>query len=446
MYKKKIIVYKLGGTSQTIEGYKNLLSILTSDESDTSNNIHIIVLSAISGITNLLIKFTETKNNEYIDEVIDKSVKLFEDIFLNLKTQDIEEWFFFQKSLKQIHSIYSKLECDANEYIKSSDISDIYAKSKIIGYGEIISTNLLNIFFSFAGTTNILLNSYDYIKSKKEIYQSTSQSEFYSLPIPIEDYLDSNIFILQGYIGSTPSGNPVLLGRGGSDTTGSLVAKAMGAIKYEVWTDVNGIYTCDPRVFVDSKIVPLIDYALCQELSAMGAKVMHPLSIKPCAESKIPIYIRNTFTMGVGTCIKTNEEQEETFYAIQKNQTLFKIKSLDMWNSYGFVSSIFRKFSEKNINIDIVSTSQFSITTTTTETNKYLLMEAHDELKENYDVEMIVGCTILSIVKKNIKSIINRINFLNLPSPEMIHISDNNMTLNLVLKEFNHEIIKLLEI
>jgi aspartate kinase len=436
-----VIVYKLGGTSQCVEGYTNLFNTLSSEPIGTKS---IIVLSAISGVTNQLIKFTETKDTEFVNNAIAQSMKLFENIFLNLQL-DNKECDFYQKSLKQIKKICDELELEAEEYKRLSDITDIYAKSKIIGFGEIISTNLLNIFLLKKNFFPQLLNSYDYIKSKKEIYQCTTQTEFYALPIDFNKFSNTDIFILQGYIGSTPSDKPILLGRGGSDTTGSLMAKTMGAKKYEVWTDVNGIYTGDPRVFESASIVSTIDYALCQELSAMGAKVMHPLSIKPCVDSKIPIYIRNAFTMDIGTCIKINNEQKETFYAVQTNQTLFKIKSLNMWNSHGFVSNIFRKFSKKNINIDIVTTSQFSITTTTTETNKYKLMEARDELKENYDVEMITDCVILSVVKKNIKSIINKINFLNIQT-EMIHLSDNNMTLNLVLKEFNPEIIKLLKI
>lgn len=432
------IVYKLGGTSQCIEGYSNLCKVIKEHNDDAKI---IIVLSAISDVTDLLIKFTETKDIEYITSVISKSSEFYSRIF-EYKCQFLDEnkKILFHNTSKQMIEIYDDLELEVKKYIKKTDFADIYSKSKIIGYGEIISTNLLNIFFKKHNITNNLLNSYEYIKSKKEIYQSTTQSEFYALPINFDLFQKNNIFILQGFIGSTPSSKPVLLGRGGSDTTGALVAKVNKASKYEVWTDVNGIYTCDPRIFPNASIVSKIDYGICQELSAMGAKVMHPLSIKPCADSLIPIFIRNTFTLDVGTCICENLEQDEIFYAIQKSQTLFKIKSLNMWNSSGFVSSIFRKFSEKGINIDIVTTSQFSITTTTTETNEYKLMEIRDELEEIYEVEMVMDCVILSIVKKNIKNILSKLRYSDIPS-EMIHISDNNLTLNIVLKKFNPELI-----
>lgn len=451
--KNNTIVYKLGGTSQCVEGYTNLYNELKKispnckNHKDHNNYKAIIVLSAITGITNLLIKFTETKDFAHIDSVILSFVELFEKIF-NDYCEEERSKDFYQNSLKQIINNCDNLEREAKTYIKSSDITDIYFKSKIIGYGEIITTNLLNIFLLKHNISNALLNSYEYIYSKKEIYQNTTQSEFYALPIDYNSFPYTNIFILQGYIGSTPSLKPVLLGRGGSDTTGALVAKANNAIRYEVWTDVNGIYTCDPRIFPNATIINEINYEICQELSAMGAKVMHPFSIKPCADLLIPIYIRNTFTMSMGTCICANNElnnQDKIFYAVQSAQTLFKIKSLNMWNSHGFVSNIFRKFSEKGINIDIVTTSQFSITTTTTETNQYKLMEIKDELAEMYEVEMIMNCVILSIVKKNVKSLINKINFLDVQT-EMIHLSDNNMTINLVLRKFDSNVINLLEI
>lgn len=434
-----IIVYKLGGTSQCVEGYTNLYKIIKEQNTDTKI---IVVLSAISETTNLLIKFTETKDMENIYTVLSKLEILLGDIYDENDRNKLKN--LFQNSLKQIETISDNLIKEAKTYIKNSNITEIYTKSKIIGYGEIISTNLFEIFLKKQNLFPKLLNSYEYIKSKKEIYQCTTQTEFYALPIDFNSYPETNIYLLQGYIGSTPSLKPVLLGRGGSDTTGALVAKANSASKYEVWTDVNGIYTSDPRIFTNASIVSKIDYGICQELSAMGAKVMHPLSIKPCADSLIPIFIRNTFNLDVGTCICANLEQDEIFYAIQKSQTLFKIKSLNMWNSSGFVSSIFRKFSEKGINIDIVTTSQFSITTTTTETNQYKLMEIRDELEEMYEVEMVLDCVILSIVKKDIKSLVNKINFLNIRT-EMIHLSDNNMTINLVLRKFDSSMIDLLK-
>lgn len=422
------IVYKLGGTSQCKAGYDRLINIINTTSAVNNRINKFVVLSAVSGVTNNLIKFTETKDLKYIDNVIKLNSNLINEL-------NIESLFF--------NYICSDLNEMAKKYIESFDINDVYAKSEIIGYGEVISTNIFSTYLSIKDIKHRLLNSYEYIFCKKEIYQCNSNVEFYADSDKLKKilYSEEGTYILQGFIGSTPSNKKIILGRGGSDTTGSLIAKAVNADFYEVWTDVDGIYTGDPRIFPSSYKVSQINYNLCQELSAMGAKVMHPLSIKPSMDSNIPIYVRNTFSLEGATQISSENNNNDIFYAIQKNQTVFKIKSLDMWNSYGFITDIFRRFSENRIDVNIITTSQFSISATTSESNIYKLLETKDNLNEKYDVEMINDCTIFSIVCKDIKNIFQKINFTTI-EPEIIHISDNNMTLNIVMKDFNPDIIK----
>ena len=420
------VVYKLGGTSQCKIGYDKLIEILK-----TSDKQIFIVLSAVSGVTNNLVKFTETKDIDYINKVIELNDNLVKSLGLE------------HNVLHKIYTLYDDLYTLAKEYIKSFEIDDIYCKSEIIGYGEILSTNIFNIYINtiYIDRIHSLLNSYDYIFSKKEIYQCNSSVEFYaSDDLNSHSDYDSDIYILQGFIASTPSKKKIVLGRGGSDTTGALISKTINASYYEVWTDVDGIYTGDPRIFKEAYLVHNINYDLVQELSAMGAKVMHPLSIKPCADVNIPIFVKNTFSDCIGTKISNDINSNDMFYAIQKSQTVFKITSLDMWNSYGFITDIFRRFSENRIDVNIVTTSQFSISATTSETNKYKLLEIQDYLRDKYNVMMIMDCSIFSFVTKNIKNIFNKFNFKDINS-EIIHISDNNMTVNIVIKEFYPEII-----
>ena len=414
------VVYKLGGTSQCKKGYDKLIKIIKK-----TDNINFIILSAVSGVTNNLVKFTETKDVSYIEKVIELNNKLIAEL-------EIDSVF--------AHYLYEEIKKISQEYISSFDMNDVYKKSELIGYGEVLSTTIFEMYLVLQDLDIKLLNSYDYIFSKKEIYQCNSNVEFYASDNLNKLDYKFKIFILQGFIASTPSRKQVVLGRGGSDTTGSLVAKAINAKYYEVWTDVDGIYTGDPRVFPKSYLVENINYDLVQELSAMGAKVMHPLSIKPCYDANIPIFVKNTFSDSTGTKISNDKNSDDIFYAIQKNQTIFKITSLDMWNSYGFITDIFRIFSENRVDINIVTTSQFSISATTAETNKYKLMEIRDNLLEKYDVEMKMECTIFSFVTKDIKSIFNKFNFSDI-NTEIIHISDNNMTLNIVLRNFSPELI-----
>lgn len=429
-------VIKLGGTSQCKIGYDRLIQHIKKD----LNKKYFIVLSAISGVTNNLVKFIETKNNTYIDNVLEINYKLIKE--LNL---DINEFKLVTDKFQEI----------CKNYITSYDINDTYKKSEIIGYGEVLSTNIFYAYidydYDFKFKSLKLYNSYEHIKSKKEIYQCESSEEFY-FEFDIHN-IAIDIIIFQGFIGSTPSGKKVLLGRGGSDTTGSLIAAKLNANCYEVWTDVNGIYTADPNITKNVKLIKKIDYELVQELAAMGAKVMHPLSIQPCAEKNIPIIVKNTFNLeslwgDINTCItNTNLEDvsKDIFIATQKSQAVFNIKSPNMWNAYGFVYDIFRRFSDKQVDVNIITTSQFSVSTTTSDTNVYKLYALRDNLKEKYDVELYESCVIISIITNDIKRILNLIDYEFLKNDLLIiHVGNNNKTLNLVLKKFNIEYIDII--
>ncbi len=423
MNSQKSIVIKLGGTSQCKAGYDNLIKYI---EELIPNYTIFIILSAVSGVTNLLEKYTKTKDYTYIIDVIDLNEKLIDELYpSNEYSLNLDKPQFlldnFEEELKNLTSNYT-------------DLDDIYTKSKIIGYGEIMSTKIFNHYY----IKSVLLNSYDYIKTSKEVFELYPTVEFFC-DESINKY-NSDVYILQGFIASDSNGTSTLLGRGGSDTTGSLVAKRTNAIQYEVWTDVDGIYTGDPRIIKSAQKIKNISYDMCKEIAALGAKVMHPLSILPCEILNIPIIVKSSFNNNDGTIISTKNDFE-TIIAVQNDVTLFNIKSEDMWNAYGFVANIFRRFSENHIDINIITTSQFSISTTTNEKNKYLLNKVYQQLESEYNCFMTTNCTIISIISDKIYNEINKLK-LNEINPEIVHIGSNNLSVNLVFKNKSKDEIK----
>jgi len=423
MNNQKSLVIKLGGTSQCKIAYDNLIKYI---EELIPNYKIFIVLSAVSGVTNLLEKYTKTKDYTYIIDVIDLNEKLIDKLYPSNEyslNPDKPQFLLdnFEEELKNLTSNYT-------------DLDDIYTKSKIIGYGEIMSTKIFNHYY----IKSVLLNSYDYIKTSKEVFELYPTVEFFC-DESINKY-NSYVYILQGFIASDSNGAPTLLGRGGSDTTGSLVAKRTNAIQYEVWTDVDGIYTGDPRIIKSAQKIKNISYDMCKEIAALGAKVMHPLSILPCEILNIPIIVKSSFNNQEGTIISTKNDFE-TIIAVQNDVTLFNIKSEDMWNAYGFVANIFRRFSENHIDINIITTSQFSISTTTNEKNKYLLNKVYQQLESEYNCFMTTNCTIISIISDKIYNEINKLK-LNEINPEIVHIGSNNLSVNLVFKNKSKDEIK----
>jgi aspartate kinase len=416
-------VIKLGGTSQCKKGYDNLLEIF----SNNSENKFYIVLSAVSGVTNLLEKFTQTKDDNFIEEVFIKNEKLISD----LEIENCTKYNFNKNKLRELAIYYKRIS------------DDLYTQSEIIGFGEVLSTSILFEYVNSKYSSKVsYVDSYDIIKSKKETFKLYPLSEFYGDINQFNNkYYDKekHIYIGQGFIASTPLNKHILLGRGGSDTTGALVANMLHANEYVVYTDVDGIYTTDPRICPEAKIIYKMDYNIVQELSAMGAKVMHPSSILPCMEKNIPIIIKNTFSDNNLNTIITKVNKQETkisAIALQKDVKLIKITSESMWNNYGFVFDIFRRFSERRIDVNIISTSQFTISTTCDEKNMVLIQDLIQDLEEKYIVEMIPKCAIVSLVTNNIPEIYKFLDFSEI-NHHLISIGATNNSISFVVDEDN---------
>ena len=165
---------------------------------------------------------------------------------------------------------------------------------------------------------------------------------------------DGKWIITQGFIGATVSGVTTTLGRGGSDYTASLIGAAINADEIQIWTDVDGMMTADPRLVNEAIPVASVTFQEASELAYFGAKVLHPLTIKPAVEKNIPVRILNTLNPdSAGTLIVEKAENSEKICAIacRKAQTAIFINSARMLMASGFLAQVFNIFaSARNIN------------------------------------------------------------------------------------------------
>jgi aspartate kinase len=407
-----IEVLKFGGTSQKKSTYEMIFNMIN----DKNNVKFIVVLSAIKGITNKLLDFTESKNFSHWNTILEINNEL------SIETLNYENEF--------IASMKNKL------WNLESD------KVEIVSMGEFFTTNVLNDYLKQNGIKSKFISSYDVIKSNMNNNGNMyNKGEFtVNHEIIFEAFKDNQVVVIPGFSGSSLDGYPCLLGRGGSDTTGSIIAAAVNASKYEIWTDVNGIYSCDPRIVKDAYIIKNIGYTASQEIAAMGAKVIHPYCILPCAQKNIPIIIKNTFQPNtkVNTEISNNNVGEDIYgITIQNNVKVFKITSMNMWNNFGFVYDIFSVFKKYNVDVNIINTSQFNITTTTEETNIENLMHVKNELEKKYNVELTFDISIISVIGEKIRTYNNIGDLFNLTKNYPIILtsySSNDMTLSWVIE------------
>ena len=405
-----IIVLKYGGTSQTLNTYN-----LIFDRINVGKCKYIIVLSAIKNITNKLLEFTTTKNFNKWNEI------LLENNNFSIECTNEKTDF----NIEMENKLWN-LEED---------------KTEIIAMGEFFTTNILNKFLQNKGIKSKFLSSFDIIKSNQKNSGFYNKGEFTSnSEILLNELNNNDVLIIPGFSGVSCDNEPCLLGRGGSDTTGSIIAASINAKCYEIWTDVDGIYTCDPRFIKNTKIINSINYNASQEIAAMGAKIIHPYSILPCMNNKIPILIKNSFNPNSSNltqiCNYIEDKNEVYAISIQNDIKVFKITSQNMWNNFGFVFDIFSIFKKYNVDVNIINTSQFNITTTTDDTHIENLLEIKNELSKNYNVELIIDNSIISVISSEIrkyKKIGNLFEIAQNYDIILTSYSSNDMTLSWVI-------------
>jgi aspartate kinase len=175
--------------------------------------------------------------------------------------------------------------------------------------------------------------------------------------------------VLGGYIGATHGGITTTLGRGGSDYSAALIGAAMQAEEIEIWTDVDGMLTADPRVVEGSRLIPQIRFDEASELAYFGAKVLHPSTIAPAVRKGIPVLIYNSRRPGSSGTTITFDAPRRAVSAIAGKQgiAVARIRSPQMLLAHGFLRQVFEIFEKHRVSVDVVATSEVSISITVEE-------------------------------------------------------------------------------
>ena len=173
--------------------------------------------------------------------------------------------------------------------------------------------------------------------------------------------------VVGGYIGSTADGVTTTLGRGGSDYSAAIFGAALAAVEIQIWTDVDGMLTADPRIVSDARLVPTLSFAEASELAYFGAKVLHPATIQPAVERKIPVRILNAQRPdGAGTTIteRWSSASAVTALACKRGLTVIEITSARMLMAHGFLRRLFEVFDRLETPVDVVTTSEVNVSVT----------------------------------------------------------------------------------
>jgi len=395
-----MIILKFGGTSvSSAKSLKTIVDILKRQKAQSP----IVVASAVSGVTDLLLSLFKNRANKktIIKQIENLHLNLIEDYYGKVP---IEQRGYILDCLKKINKLL-------NTNVKSLELCD-----EIISFGEIMSsyiiTNILNnsnINAKQIIATSLIITN-DHFGSAEFLPSETGQQ---SKKILIPLVKKGIIPVVTGFIGQTKNGKITTLGRGGSDYTAAILGFCLKAHEIQIWTDVDGIFTSDPKLIKQAKVLSDVSYKEASELAAFGAKVLHPRAIRPAISSGIPVRVLNTFNpTAKGTVIRNRDKEKSHIVAIASKRkiTLVTIYSTDMLLNKGFLARVFSIFSKYNISIDLVSVSEVSISASLD--NDENLQNAIKELEKFATITTTRQLGMISLIGEkivNVKNILKEI-------------------------------------
>ena len=317
-------------------------------------------------------------------------------------------------------------------------------KDAVVAYGEQLSSRLLAEVLKAKGVNARQVDARRLIVTDDEYGAATPLVEETNelIKLELEPLIKAGeIPIMGGFIAANRGGETTTLGRGGSDYSAALVAAALGARVLQIWTDVTGVMTCDPRICSDARTIPILSYEEAAELAYFGAKVLHPKTIKPAVDNSIPVRVCNTFEPNeIGTMVISHSDEAPNkikSIAHKKKITILRITSARKLGSYGFMSALFQVFERYRTVIDVISTSEVSVALTLDNTAEIEKIVA--ELERLGEVEVEAGYSVICVVGEGMRattglasSVFSTINDVNVA---LISHGASSVNLTFVVKE-----------
>jgi aspartate kinase len=399
-----MIVCKFGGTSvQDAEAMIRVAEIISARRKKQP----VVVASAMGKTTNHLLEAAQTavkgKRQEALDllsKIKDKHLKEAQRIGVSVTEGWVSETI--QSYFKEMRDLVKGLAALGELTPRITDA--------IASYGERLSTAILTQVLENNGIPAQLMDARECIITDDNFMRAA----------PLFDLTDPAIVahlrpaikagkvpVFQGFIGSTRSGITTTIGRGGSDYSAAIVGAALDVEDIQIWTDVDGIMTTDPRMVKEARRIKAISFDEASELAYFGAKVLHPATIIPAVRKKIPVHVLNSYKPEQDGTLITDEappcENPVKAIAYKSGITMVNIASTRMLMAYGFLKKIFEIFDHYKVPVDVVSTSEVSVSLTVDETSE--LWDIVTELKKVGEVNVEGSKSIVCCVGDNLKNI-----------------------------------------
>jgi bifunctional aspartokinase / homoserine dehydrogenase 1 len=347
-------VLKFGGSSvANPENIKRAVDII---KRKAQSEPTIVVVSALGGITNQLLQAGraaaqgEEQYKEQIQSITIRHLELVKSL-LPLTDQSSTLSFVMQRC--------HEIEDICNGVYLLREFSS-RTEDRLIAYGELLSSWILSAHLSATGNPNIWKDARELIKT--DVHFTKAVVDYNATNERLQEFFfpaSSNLYVVPGFIASDPSGNTTTLGRGGSDYTAAILGAAIEASAVEIWTDVSGMMTADPRLVSNARDIPSLSYQEAMELSHFGAKVIYPPTIQPVMTKRIPVVIKNTFAPeDPGTLIQAHTKVNGTpirGISSIKDIALLSLEGSGMVGIPGFSKRLFEALANHEINVVLIT-------------------------------------------------------------------------------------------
>jgi len=424
---------KFGGTSvQDAAAINNLVRITATRQGE-----RLVVVSALSKVTDALLEIARLCElgllpaaEKAAEDLRLRHLHVARELSLNaMQVEPIEKWFVQLRNL--VHSLATLREVSP----RSRDL--------LAAFGELSSSVLVKGAFEHSGHACEWIDSREMIKTDSTFMAAQVDWDRTGAKVnnQLQPLLKNKIGVAQGFIGSDANGQTTTLGRGGSDYSGAIYGACLSAEKVEIWTDVNGILSTDPRLVPEARTIKQIHFLEAAEMAYFGAKVLHPATIFPAVKQKIPVWVLNsknpdnegteiTFTDSAGTGVRG--------IAFKNNITMVNIHSGRMLGAHGFLKNVFDIFARHQLSVDLISTSEVNISLTLDPNSDMdALKNAQAELTAFSDVEIAGNQAMISVIGGGIRAtpglaakVFNEIKNINV---QMISMGASELNLSFVV-------------
>lgn len=438
------IVLKFGGTSvSSLGNWRHIGDIVR--ERRASGARVLIVHSALSGVTDRLEKLLEAAlRDEYLEPLAALRQRHTElGIALGIATQverALDPWFaelaHLIDSVALIREVTEK------------------SRARVMAMGELLATEIGACYLRSLGLEAAWLDARRVLRAERReaasvraSYLSATCDFAPNAEVAAKVAAAGDIVITQGFIASDVTGDTVLLGRGGSDTSGAYFAALLEAQQLEIWTDVPGMFSANPRSMPMARQLLELTYDEAQEIATAGAKVLHPRCLLPVRQYSIPLLVYATQMPQLRgtriTSVPGSDAAQVKAICVKKGITLVSLDSPGMWHQVGFLADVFQIFKKHGLSVDLVSTSETNVTVSldpqANALDSAVLAQLQADLKPLCRADLIGPCASVSVVGRNIRSILHQLGgALELFAEQRIHLvsqAANDLNLTFVVDE-----------